>query len=61
MSSACRLNLWSESNSCLAYVTDLKALIRNNRLDGVDDAYLRHIAVIHIVPAAIGPKPGKPE
>jgi uncharacterized FlgJ-related protein len=38
-----------------AYVHDLEALIKNNQLDGVDDAYLRHMAVIHIVPA--GPKP----
>jgi uncharacterized FlgJ-related protein len=34
-----------------AYVDDLKALIRENRLDDADDAYLRHMAVIHIVPA----------
>jgi uncharacterized FlgJ-related protein len=34
-----------------AYVDDLKALIRQNRLDDADDAYLRHMAVIHIVPA----------
>ena len=34
-----------------AYVNDLKALIRNNRLDDADDASLRHMAVIHIVPA----------
>ena len=34
---------------------DLKALIRENRLDDADDAYLRHMAVIHIVPA--GPEP----
>jgi uncharacterized FlgJ-related protein len=40
-----------------AYVDDLKALIRNNRLDDTDDAYLRHMAVIHIVPA--GPEPRK--
>jgi len=39
-----------------AYVNDLKALIRNNRLDGADDAYLRHMTVIHIVAAAPGPK-----
>jgi hypothetical protein len=26
-------------------------LIRNNRLDDADDAHLRHMAVIHIVPA----------
>ena len=38
-----------------AYVDDLKALIRENRLDDADDAYLRHMAVIHIVPA--GPEP----
>jgi uncharacterized FlgJ-related protein len=35
-----------------AYVNDLKALIRENRLDDADDAYLRRTAVIHIVPAA---------
>jgi uncharacterized FlgJ-related protein len=40
----------------LAYVDDLKALIRENRLDDADDAYLRHMAVIHIVPAAPEPK-----
>jgi uncharacterized FlgJ-related protein len=34
-----------------AYVHDLKALIRQNRLDDADAAYLRHMAVIHIVPA----------
>jgi uncharacterized FlgJ-related protein len=34
-----------------AYVNDLEALIRQNRLDAVDDAYLRRMAVIHIVPA----------
>jgi len=34
-----------------AYVDDLKALIRENRLDDADDANLRHMAVIHIVPA----------
>ena len=38
-----------------AYVHDLEALIKNNRLDGADDAYLRRMAVIHIVPA--GPAP----
>jgi uncharacterized FlgJ-related protein len=37
------------------YVHDIKVLIRENRLDDADDAYLRHMAVIHIVPA--GPKP----
>ena len=26
--------------------------IRENRLDDADDAYLRHMAVIHIVPAS---------
>jgi hypothetical protein len=35
---------------------DLKALIRENRLDDADDAYLRHVAVIHIVPAGAKPK-----
>jgi uncharacterized FlgJ-related protein len=38
-----------------AYVDDLKALIQQNRLDDADDAYLRHMVVIHIVPA--GPEP----
>ena len=38
-----------------AYVDDLKALIRQNRLGDADDAYLRHMAVIHIVPAGAGP------
>ena len=38
------------------YVNDLEALIRQNRLDGVDDAYLRRMAVIHIVPADPEPK-----
>jgi uncharacterized FlgJ-related protein len=38
-----------------AYVHDLEALIKNNQLDGADDAYLRRMAVIHIVPA--GPEP----
>jgi Bax protein len=38
-----------------AYVNDLKALIRRNQLADVDDAYLRHMAVIHIVPAASSP------
>jgi uncharacterized FlgJ-related protein len=37
------------------YVSDLTALIRENRLDDADDAYLRHMAVIQIVPA--GPRP----
>jgi uncharacterized FlgJ-related protein len=39
-----------------AYVDELKALIRNNRLDGSDDAYLRHMAVIHIVAAGTEPR-----
>jgi uncharacterized FlgJ-related protein len=38
------------------YVDDLKALMRQNQLDDVDDAYLRHMAVIHIVPPGTGPK-----
>jgi Bax protein len=38
-----------------AYVNDLKALIRQNQLANVDDAYLRHMAVIHIVPADSSP------
>jgi len=38
-----------------AYVDDLKSLIRTNRLDDADDAYLRQMAVVHIVPA--GPQP----
>ena len=39
-----------------AYVDDLKALIRENRLDDADGAYLRHMAVIDIVPARPEPK-----
>jgi uncharacterized FlgJ-related protein len=39
-----------------AYVEDLKTLIRENRLDDVDNASLRHMAVIHIVPAGSEPK-----
>jgi uncharacterized FlgJ-related protein len=38
-----------------AYVDELKALIRENRLDDADDAYLSRMAVIHIVLA--GPEP----
>jgi len=34
-----------------AYVDDIKALMRQNRLDDVDDAYLRDMAVIHLVMA----------
>ena len=33
------------------YVDELKALIRINKLDATDDAYLKDMAVIHIVPA----------
>ena len=33
------------------YVDDLKGIIRVNRLDATDDAYLKEMAVIHIVPA----------
>jgi Bax protein len=39
-----------------AYIDDLKALIQQNRLDDADNAYLRHMAVIHIVPAGPAPK-----
>jgi uncharacterized FlgJ-related protein len=39
-----------------AYVHDLEALIQKNWLDGTDDAYLRHMAVIHIVPVGLKPK-----
>jgi uncharacterized FlgJ-related protein len=39
-----------------AYVDDLEALIRENRLDVADSGYLRHMAVIHIVPAAHEPR-----
>jgi Bax protein len=39
-----------------AYVADLKTFIRQNRLDDADDAYLRKMAVIHIVPAGSEPK-----
>jgi uncharacterized FlgJ-related protein len=48
--------LRSYSERGQAYVDDLKALIRNNRLDNTDNASLRHMAVIHIVPAAPEPK-----
>jgi Bax protein len=34
-----------------AYVDDLEAIIHQNRLDDADDAYLREMAVIHVVPA----------
>jgi uncharacterized FlgJ-related protein len=39
-----------------AYVHDLEALIKKNRLDAADDAYLRRMAVIEIVPAGPAPK-----
>jgi uncharacterized FlgJ-related protein len=39
-----------------AYVDELEAFIRQNRLDDADDAYLRSMAVIHIVPASPEPK-----
>jgi uncharacterized FlgJ-related protein len=39
-----------------AYVDDLKALIRQNRLDPADDAFLRHMGVIHIVAAGAEPR-----
>ena len=38
-----------------AYVDELEALIQKNQLEGADDAYLRHMAVIQVVPA--GPEP----
>src|SRR6516165_6210346 len=38
-----------------AYVDELEALIQKNQPEGADDAYLRHMPVIHIVPA--GPEP----
>jgi Bax protein len=38
------------------YVDELKTLIRINRLDAVDDAYLKEMAVIHIVPAQTAPQ-----
>jgi uncharacterized FlgJ-related protein len=34
-----------------AYVDDIQRIIRQNRLDAADDAYLRDMAVIHIVAA----------
>ena len=39
-----------------AYVEDLKGLIRQNRLEGADGAFLRHMAVIHIVAAGAEPR-----
>ncbi len=39
-----------------AYVDDLKGIMRQNRLDAADDAYLRDMAVIHIVDAEEKPK-----
>ena len=38
------------------YVDELKALIRINHLDAADDAYLKEMAVIHIVPAEGAPQ-----
>jgi hypothetical protein len=32
-------------------VDDIQRLIRQNRLDAADDAYLREMAVVHIIPA----------
>jgi uncharacterized FlgJ-related protein len=43
-----------------AYVDDLKGLIRQNRLDDADDAYLRQMTVIRIVPAGAESKSKKP-
>ena len=34
-----------------AYVEDIQRIIRQNRLDATDDAYLRDMAVVRIVPA----------
>jgi uncharacterized FlgJ-related protein len=34
-----------------AYVDDIKKIIQQNRLDAADDAYLKDMAVIHIVQA----------
>jgi uncharacterized FlgJ-related protein len=39
-----------------AYVDDLEAIIQQNRLDAADDAYLRNMAVIHIVAVEGEPK-----
>jgi uncharacterized FlgJ-related protein len=39
-----------------AYVDDIQRLIRQNQLDAADDAYLKDMAVIHIVPAGGAPK-----
>jgi Bax protein len=38
------------------YVDDLKSIIRVNQLDAVDDAYLKDMAVIRIVPAETAPE-----
>lgn len=38
------------------YVDDLKSIIRQNRLDDADDAYLRDMPVVHIVAAGENPK-----
>jgi Bax protein len=39
-----------------AYVDELKAFIRQNRLGDADDAHLRHMTVIDVVPAGPDPK-----
>jgi uncharacterized FlgJ-related protein len=38
------------------YVDDLKTIMRQNRLDDADDAYLRDMPVVHIVAAGESPK-----
>ena len=38
------------------YVDELKSIIRINHLDAADDAYLKDMAVIHIVPADATPQ-----
>jgi Bax protein len=38
-----------------AYVNDLKSVIRQNRLTDVDNAHLRRMTVIHVVPAVAEP------
>jgi Bax protein len=43
-----------------AYVNDLKALMKQNQLADVDDANLRHMTVIHIVPADTSSPPRTP-
>ncbi len=41
------------------YVDDLKGIMRQNRLDDADDAYLKDMAVIHLVAADGAPKKAK--